>query len=120
MNQVVERPWGTYEVLATGDGYQVKRLVVKAGKRLSLQLHHHRSEDWVIASGSAEITIGDQIHTAKSGSRFHVPVETQHRIANPSTDTELTVIEVQLGDYLGEDDIVRIQDDFGRYDAAKA
>lgn len=115
MNEVVERPWGTYEVLASGDGYQVKRLVVKAGKRLSLQLHHHRSEDWVIASGAAEITIGDETHKAQAGSRFHVPVEVQHRIANPLDDAELTVIEVQLGHYLGEDDIVRIQDDFGRH-----
>ena len=118
MSQIIERPWGTYEVLASGHGYQVKRLSVLPGKRLSLQLHHRRSEDWVIADGQAEITIGDKTHAAHKGDSFHVPVETQHRISNPaSADSEngdLTVIEVQLGDYLEEDDIVRLHDDFGR------
>ena len=116
MTQIFERPWGTYEVLASGHGYQVKRLVVHPGKRLSLQLHHKRSEDWVIAAGSAAITIGDQTHVSKTGDSFHVPVETPHRISNPGHD-ELIVIEVQLGDYLEEDDIVRLQDDFGRHES---
>lgn len=117
MTEVVERPWGTYQVLAEGDGYQVKRLVVKPGKRLSLQYHHHRSEDWVVATGQAEVTIGDEKHPGKVGDSFHVPVKVSHRIANPATSGNLTIIETQLGDYLGEDDIVRIEDDFGRQDA---
>lgn len=121
MTKIMERPWGTYEVLASGRGYQVKRLTVLPGKRLSLQLHHKRSEDWVIAAGQAEITIGDQTEAAKTGDSFHVPLETQHRIANPALagtgKEDLVIIEVQLGDYLGEDDIVRLQDDFGRHES---
>ena len=116
MSEVVERPWGAYEVLTDGIGYQVKRLMVKPGKRLSLQYHFKRSEDWVVVSGKAEITLGEDTYEGNVGETFHVPVNVPHRIANPTTDTELTIIEVQLGDYLGEDDIVRVQDDFGRED----
>ncbi len=116
MSQIVERPWGTYQVLAEGQGYQVKRLVVKPGKRLSLQFHHQRSEDWVIATGEAEVTIGVEVLRGSTGDSFHVPIEVAHRIANPAKTGDLTIIETQLGDYLGEDDIVRLQDDFGRQD----
>lgn len=117
MSQVTLRPWGSYQILAEGPGYQVKRLVVNPGKRLSLQYHYKRSEDWIVAAGKAEVTIGKQTQHAAKGESFHVPVESPHRIANPATEGDLVIIEVQLGDYLGEDDIVRLQDDFGREDS---
>ncbi len=118
MSQVFERPWGTYEVLTGGPGYQVKRLIVKPGKRLSLQYHHQRSEDWIVATGEVDVTIGDEINRGSAGDAFHVPIEAKHRIANPAAEGDLTIIEVQLGDYLGEDDIVRLEDDFGRQEPA--
>ena len=109
----VHRPWGSYTVLEEGPGYKVKRVTVKPGGRLSLQLHHQRSEHWVVISGTARVTRGDDVFDLPAGQSTGIPVETRHRIENPGQET-LHIIEVQDGPYLGEDDIVRFQDDYGR------
>jgi mannose-6-phosphate isomerase len=107
------RPWGSWEVLDEGSGYKVKRLTVRAHSRLSLQTHTHRSEHWAVVSGVATCTLGERQLVLTAGQTLHVPVGAPHRIANDGTD-DLLVIEVQLGGYLGEDDIVRLEDDYGR------
>lgn len=107
------RPWGGFHRLAKGDGYQVKRLVVAPGQVLSLQAHQHRSEHWVIVSGSATVTLGENQMTAGPDQAVHVPSGAVHRIANFGKDP-LVLIEVQLGSYLGEDDIIRIDDIYDR------
>ena len=109
-----ERPWGSYEVLTRGPGFQVKRLTVKPESRLSYQWHRHRAETWTIARGIAEITIDGESQNLGPSQSIHVPRTAKHRIANPSSVEPLEVIEVQTGDYLGEDDIVREADDYGR------
>jgi mannose-1-phosphate guanylyltransferase/mannose-6-phosphate isomerase len=109
----VHRPWGSYTVLEEGPGYKVKRVTVNAGGRLSLQLHHKRSEHWVVIAGTARVTRGEEIFDLNVGQSTAIPVETQHRLENPGQDT-LHIIEVQNGPYLGEDDIVRFKDDYGR------
>jgi mannose-6-phosphate isomerase-like protein (cupin superfamily) len=108
-----ERPWGRYEVLEESDGYKVKRLEVKPGARLSLQRHSRRGEHWVVVSGTADVVCGDRTFRLNQGEHIHIPPQTNHRLGN-STDQSLTLIEVQLGDYLGEDDIVRLEDDYKR------
>ncbi len=113
----VERPWGSYEVLTSGPGFQTKRLTVKAEKRLSLQWHRHRDETWVVARGTAQVTVDEDQHTLGRGQAMHVPRNVHHRIENISSVEPLEIIEVQTGDYLGEDDIVRVEDDFGRADS---
>jgi len=113
MREMDERPWGRYEVLEDVDGYKVKRIEVKPGARLSLQRHSRREEHWVVVSGTADVVCGDQNLQLGAGEHVHIPKETQHRLGN-SGDALLTLIEVQLGDYLGEDDIVRLQDDYQR------
>ena len=109
----VHRPWGSYTVLEEGPGYKVKRVTVTAGGRLSLQLHHQRSEHWVVIAGTARVTRGEEIFDLQVGQSTAIPVETKHRLENPGRDT-LHIIEVQNGPYLGEDDIVRFKDDYGR------
>jgi len=109
----VQRPWGSYTVLEEGPGYKVKRVTVSAGGRLSLQLHHKRSEHWVVIAGTARVTRGDEVFDLHVGQSTGIPVETKHRLENPGQDT-LHIIEVQNGPYLGEDDIVRFKDDYGR------
>ena len=109
----VHRPWGSYTVLEEGLGYKVKRVTVKPGGRLSLQMHHRRSEHWVVIAGTARVTRGDEIFDLNVGHSTEIPVETRHRLENPGQET-LHIIEVQNGPYLGEDDIVRFQDDYGR------
>jgi mannose-1-phosphate guanylyltransferase/mannose-6-phosphate isomerase len=109
----VHRPWGSYTVLEEGPGYKVKRVTVNSGGRLSLQLHHKRSEHWVVIAGSARVTRGEEVFDLHVGQSTGIPVETPHRLENPGSDT-LHIIEVQNGPYLGEDDIVRFQDDYGR------
>ncbi len=109
----VHRPWGSYTILEEGLGYKVKRVTVKPGGRLSLQMHHQRSEHWVVITGTARVTRGDEVFDLKIGHSTEIPVETRHRLENPSQET-LDIIEVQNGPYLGEDDIVRFQDDYGR------
>ena len=108
-----QRPWGSFTILDEGENYKVKRIVVNPDKRLSLQKHFHRSEHWVIVQGEAVVTVGDQIKTAKANEQIFIEKEQLHRIQNNS-DTPLIFIETQCGDYLGEDDIVRYADDFGR------
>ena len=112
-HMTVHRPWGSYTILEEGLGYKVKRVTVKPGGRLSLQMHHQRSEHWVVITGVARVTRGVEIFDLKVGHSTEIPVETPHRLENPGQET-LHIIEVQNGPYLGEDDIVRFQDDYGR------
>jgi mannose-6-phosphate isomerase len=111
-----ERPWGSYEVIAEGPGYKVKRLVVRPGHRLSLQMHQKRSEHWVIVAGEAIVTIGDDQSRLSTDQTAHIPPNALHRVANPG-DVPLIFIEVQCGSYLGEDDITRVEDDYNRLKA---
>ena len=108
-----ERPWGLYEVLEEGQDYKVKRIEVKPGHRLSLQMHQRRSEHWVIVAGEAIATIGEEEIRLRANETALVPVRTKHRVANPGTGP-LIFIEVQCGKYLGEDDITRFEDDYNR------
>ena len=108
------RPWGSYEILTNGPGFQAKRLTVKAEKRLSLQWHRHRDETWVVARGTARVTVGEEQSTLGRGESMFVARNIHHRIENISSVEPLEIIEIQTGDYLGEDDIVRVEDDFGR------
>lgn len=107
------RPWGTFTVLDEADGFKVKRIEVLPGKRLSYQKHAQRAEHWVVVNGTAKVTLDDQEITVGSGEAIDIPVGAAHRVENPGEET-LVFIEVQRGNYLGEDDIVRLQDDFGR------
>ncbi len=107
------RPWGSFEVLAAGDGYQVKRLMVNPGAQLSLQSHRHRAEEWTVVNGTAQVTLDETETTVPEGGIISVAVGARHRLQNPG-HTALVVIEVQLGSYLGEDDIERYADDYGR------
>ncbi|WP_448585445.1 mannose-1-phosphate guanylyltransferase/mannose-6-phosphate isomerase [Thermaurantiacus sp.] len=109
----VRRPWGSFEALGRGDGWQVKRIVVKPGGQLSLQRHAHRAETWVVASGEAIVTIGDDVSRLTRGETAHIPIGAIHRLENPGPEP-LELIEVQHGCYLGEDDIVRLADSYGR------
>jgi mannose-1-phosphate guanylyltransferase/mannose-6-phosphate isomerase len=111
--KLVVRPWGSFESLDSGPGFQVKRLTVNPGGKLSLQLHHHRSEHWVVVSGVAQVTCGDKEFTLRENESTYIPVETRHRLENRGSEP-LHVIEVQSGSYLGEDDIVRFDDVYGR------
>ena len=108
------RPWGSFEILTSGPGFQTKRLIVNAESRLSLQWHRHRDETWVVARGTAKVTVGDEEHTLGRGQSMYIARNVHHRIENISLVEPLEIIEVQTGDYLGEDDIVRVEDDFGR------
>ena len=108
-----DRPWGSWEVVATGDGHVVKRITVIPGARLSLQRHRHRAEHWVMVAGEAEVTVGEQTFRCACGEHVHVPCGAVHRIANRSREP-LVFIEVQQGAVLDENDIERIEDDFGR------
>lgn len=107
------RPWGNYEQLDVGDGYQVKRLTVEAGGILSLQRHRHRSEHWVVVSGEVEATIGENISRVRPNESVYIPAGTNHRLANPGR-APAVLIEVQTGTYLGEDDIIRLEDVYNR------
>jgi mannose-1-phosphate guanylyltransferase / mannose-6-phosphate isomerase len=107
----MHRPWGYYHSLDIR--YQVKRIMVKPGGRLSLQLHHHRSEHWVIVRGTAQVTVGNHVKTVHENESVYIPIGAPHRLENPGK-IDLELIEVQTGSYLGEDDIVRIEDDYRR------
>jgi mannose-1-phosphate guanylyltransferase/mannose-6-phosphate isomerase len=109
----VFRPWGSFDSLEHQDGFQVKRLIVNPGAVLSLQLHHHRAEHWVVVRGTARITLNDDEFDLHVNESVHVPVGARHRIANTGAEP-VHIIEVQCGDYLGEDDIVRFEDNYGR------
>ena len=109
----VQKPWGFYMSLSRGDGYQVKKLVVRPGETLSLQLHKHRAEHWVVINGRGTVTCGEREVILSKNENIHIPIGVKHRLANPFTEN-LEIIEVQVGDYLGEDDIVRLEDKYGR------
>jgi len=109
----VHRPWGWYDSLWTAPGYQVKHLMVAPGAAISLQLHHRRSEHWVVQRGQAKVTRNDEVFLLEPGQSTFIPLGARHRLENPGPD-ELHVVEVQLGDYLGEDDIVRFEDRYNR------
>lgn len=109
----VHRPWGTFESLDRGERFQVKHIVVKPGAGLSLQLHQHRAEHWVVVSGIADVTCGEQVFRLVQNESAYIPLGTPHRLENPGPEP-LDIIEVQSGDYLGEDDIIRLEDRYGR------
>jgi len=109
----VHRPWGSYHVLEDADDCKVKRLVVKPGEVLSLQLHHRRSEHWTVVQGTAKVRVGDEEFLLNQNESIYIPVETLHRLENPG-DEDIHLIEVQTGDYFGEDDIERFEDVYGR------
>jgi len=109
----IYRPWGYYQGVDLGSRYQVKRIVVKPNAKLSLQKHFHRAEHWVVVRGTAEVTVGEQTHTVHENESTYIPIGSVHRLANPGK-IPLELIEVQVGSYLGEDDIVRLTDEYGR------
>ena len=109
-----ERPWGSFTVLDEGENYKVKRLEVLPGKRLSYQRHSRRSEHWLVVRGIAKVTLNDAEILVRTGETLDVPCGAAHRIENPPDADKLVLIEIQTGDYFGEDDIERLDDDFGR------
>lgn len=109
----VSRPWGTYEGIDSGDRFQVKRIIVNPGATLSLQMHHHRAEHWIVVRGTAKVTCGDKVFLLAENQSTYIPLGVQHRLENPGR-VPLEMIEVQSGSYLGEDDIVRFEDVYGR------
>jgi mannose-1-phosphate guanylyltransferase/mannose-6-phosphate isomerase len=109
----VHRPWGSYQSLDTGDRHQVKRIIVNAGGRLSLQKHHHRSEHWIVVRGTALVTVNEMQKIVHENESIYIPIGATHRLENPGR-ISLELIEVQTGSYLGEDDIIRIEDDYKR------
>jgi mannose-1-phosphate guanylyltransferase / mannose-6-phosphate isomerase len=113
LHREVFRPWGSYDSIENGPRFQVKRLSVKPGATLSLQMHHHRAEHWVVVSGTARITRGDEVFLLEENQSTYIPIGVKHRIENPGK-IPLHIIEVQSGSYLGEDDIVRFEDQYGR------
>jgi mannose-1-phosphate guanylyltransferase/mannose-6-phosphate isomerase len=117
LHREVFRPWGSYDSIDRGDRFQVKRLVVRPGGVLSLQMHHHRAEHWVVVSGTARITRGDETFLLEENQSTYIPIGVRHRIENPGR-IALHIIEVQSGTYLGEDDIVRFDDRYGRESAS--
>ncbi len=109
----VHRPWGSFEGMDQGERFQVKRLTVKPGASLSLQMHHHRAEHWIVVSGTARVTLDDTEYLLSENQSTYIPIGTRHRLENPGT-IPLEIIEVQSGSYLGEDDIVRFEDVYNR------
>ena len=113
VHRKVHRPWGWYDSIDNGPRHQVKRIMVKPGASLSLQMHHHRAEHWIVVSGTAEVTNGDKVILLSENQSTYIPLGQTHRLANPGK-VPLEIIEVQSGSYLGEDDIVRFEDTYGR------
>jgi mannose-6-phosphate isomerase len=107
------RPWGSFTVLEEAKGYKIKRIEVKPNHRLSLQMHHHRSEHWIVVSGTAKVTCDDKEIVLHSNQSTYVPAGSKHRLENPGI-IPVIIIEVQNGEYLGEDDIIRFEDDYSR------
>ena len=114
LNKEYHRPWGHYKTVNIGEGYKVKHIFVKPGKRLSLQSHKHRSEHWTIVKGSTKVRIGDDYHVVSKNMSVYIPKGSKHRIDNTEFSKVVELIETQVGDYLGEDDITRYEDDYGR------
>jgi mannose-1-phosphate guanylyltransferase / mannose-6-phosphate isomerase len=117
LHRTVERPWGTFTVLQEGARFKIKRIEVRTGQALSLQMHHHRSEHWIVVSGTAKVTCDERTRLVAANESTYIPVGSRHRLENPGI-VPLVMIEVQCGDYLGEDDIVRFSDVYGRAKAA--
>jgi mannose-1-phosphate guanylyltransferase/mannose-6-phosphate isomerase len=115
MHRRVYRPWGCYEGVDAGDRFQVKRITVNPGAALSLQMHHHRAEHWIVVKGTARVTRGDEVFFVSENESTFIPLGTRHRLENPGA-IPLEIIEVQSGSYLGEDDIVRFEDRYNRED----
>ena len=113
LHRKVHRPWGWYDSIDSGARFQVKRIQVKPGAALSLQMHHHRAEHWIVVSGTAEVTVGDKVLLLSENQSTYIPLGETHRLRNPGK-VPLEIIEVQSGSYLGEDDIVRFEDTYGR------
>jgi len=113
LHRKVYRPWGAYDSIDMGPRHQVKRITVKPGAALSLQMHHHRAEHWIVVSGTAEVTRGDEVLLLSENQSTYIPLGVTHRLRNPGK-VPLELIEVQSGSYLGEDDIVRFEDVYGR------
>jgi mannose-1-phosphate guanylyltransferase/mannose-6-phosphate isomerase len=113
VHRKVHRPWGWYDSVDQGPRFQVKRILVKPGASLSLQKHHHRAEHWIVVSGTAEVTCGERKLLLSENQSTYIPLGEVHRLANPGK-VPLEIIEVQSGSYLGEDDIVRFEDRYGR------
>jgi mannose-1-phosphate guanylyltransferase/mannose-6-phosphate isomerase len=113
LHKTVERPWGRFTVLDKGQGYKIKKVFLKPGAKLSLQLHSRRSEHWVVVSGIARVTKENETYLVHVNESTYIPVHTRHRLENPG-EGPLQIIEVQNGDYLEEDDIERLDDDYGR------
>jgi mannose-1-phosphate guanylyltransferase len=113
VHMTAHRPWGTYTILDEGRGYKVKQITVRPHAKLSLQYHHHRSEHWIVVSGTATVTIDDRTFELRQNESTFIPKESKHRLANDQ-EVDLVLIEAQVGPYLGEDDIVRLQDDYKR------
>jgi mannose-1-phosphate guanylyltransferase / mannose-6-phosphate isomerase len=113
LHRKVHRPWGWYDSIDHGPRFQVKRIMVKPGASLSLQMHHHRAEHWIVVQGTAEVTCGDKKLMLSENQSTYIPLGEVHRLANPGK-VALEIIEVQSGAYLGEDDIVRFEDSYGR------
>ncbi|WP_430391396.1 mannose-1-phosphate guanylyltransferase/mannose-6-phosphate isomerase [Dyella sp. 20L07] len=113
LHRIVRRPWGSYDSIESGERFQVKRIVVKPGAALSLQKHHHRAEHWIVVSGTAEVTCDDNVFLLGENQSTYIPLGSVHRLRNPGK-VLLEIIEVQSGSYLGEDDIVRLEDVYGR------
>ena len=110
---VVQRPWGHYQTVESGERFQVKHILVKPGEKLSLQMHHHRAEHWIVVSGTGRITCDEQSRLLHENESLHIPIGATHSLENPGK-IPLHLIEVQVGGYLGEDDIVRFEDRYGR------
>ncbi len=113
MHRKVHRPWGWYDSVDEGARFKVKRIMVKPKASLSLQLHHHRAEHWIVVRGTAEVTNGDAVHILTENQSTYIPLGQLHRLRNPGL-IPLEIIEVQSGSYLGEDDIERFEDAYGR------
>ena len=112
-NREVYRPWGMYDSIDQGARYQVKRITVKPGAKLSVQMHHHRAEHWIVVSGTAQVTNGDETYMVTENQSTYIPIGQIHALENPGM-IPLELIEVQSGTYLGEDDIIRFSDNYGR------
>ena len=109
----VARPWGWYDSIDMGERFQVKRISVKPGASLSLQIHHHRAEHWIVVKGTAKVTNGEDVFLLEENESTYIPIGVKHRLENPG-NFDLEMIEVQSGAYLGEDDIVRFEDQYNR------
>ena len=113
MNSIIQKPWGSYQIISQGINYLVKSITVKSGGKLSLQSHKHRSEHWIVVSGSAQVRVNETVKNLKSNESIFVPKQAKHRIEN-NVNTSLVIIEVQIGEILREDDIIRYEDIYNR------